>query len=410
MTPVALPAWGPRERVAARRFPHASEVPSTAPAHLGLWLDRYMPPVLPVEWRPQNDQQDNQPDNQADPHPEREALYNAATSEETARTLRESYEPFFKSWRQTLAVPTAGFHRKLFTLTTSSRLLLHPASNESVTEGSLLLHHTYGVPYIPGSAFKGAVRSRLEQIVTAENDSDQGRELRKVIDLLLGKLPSGEGKQDGNAAGLDFLDALWDPSQPPSAAPYNPLALDIVNPHHPNYYAPQGGTRAEPTDLDEPTPIHRLTVAPRVQFLGAIEMSGESSDKLEPWWDWLFEKVLAKVGEEDGLGAATSVGYGRFSIQSSSPQAPAEEQVEDTSQDRVKVLAVCPGAPKDVAIEVESGEALSLPWSTFEELSSFTWSGTKKKKLKNGMALEAVFTEDGSELESLHLPEPTSNH
>ena len=46
--------------------------------------------------------------------------------------------------------------------------------NESVYETSMILHHIYGIPYIPGSAIKGVVRS---YIITEEFAQDRNGQI-----------------------------------------------------------------------------------------------------------------------------------------------------------------------------------------------------------------------------------------
>ena len=181
---------------------------------------------------------------------------------------------------------------------------LHPATHETVTEGSVLLHHPYGVPYLPGSGLKGVLRHRLER----DHPAETGKEKAGLADELLGRQ---DRKLGDLASVVDLLDALWVPERPPDLSPeWSPLALDVVTPHHPKYYTASSGERQPPTDYDEPKPVHRLTVAPGARFLLVAEVADTPGAR-----DWLAELVdayLLPALEEDGFGAWTSVGYGRL--------------------------------------------------------------------------------------------------
>ncbi len=281
---------------------HEHHRPTPLPQHIGLWLDRCLAEAKPG--KPDNSPTSNQDETESE-WGARDALY-ATAIEAFDKTFLDTYRTFFKRWKAALTAPDPQIHRRDFTLTTTSRLLLHPAANESVTEGSLLLHHTYGVPYIPGSALKGAVRSRLKRLALACSNGTDSQPLTDIVHQLLGYLDNDRAQ----ASAIDFLDALWIPPEGSSKA--SPLALDIVNVHHPDYYTKKDSTRQRPTDLDDPTVIHRLTVAPESEFLCIVE--ARQQEGIEDWLGWLLDEILAKVGEEDGLGAATSVGYGRFSL------------------------------------------------------------------------------------------------
>jgi hypothetical protein len=141
-----------------------------------------------------------------------------------------------------------------------------------------------------------------------------------LLEELLGRIASDEAKSAGGgedrpkalASMIDFQDALWIPERPTQVLPgWSPLALDIVNPHHPGYYTSGGsGKRRLPRDSDEPSPVHRLTVTPGCRFLVVLEVG--RSPGVEPWLDWLIERVMLPALEEDGIGAWSAAGYGRL--------------------------------------------------------------------------------------------------
>ncbi len=193
---------------------------------------------------------------------------------------------------------------------TTSRLLLHPNSGGSITEGSILLHHTYGVPYLPGSALKGRVRQRLWDLAGGGHDRDP-----EISNHLLGFAPRPGEEGAASASWLEFLDAMWIPELPQGIRTrWSPLALDIVNPHHPQYYTSKGQgqqDRPPPRPTDDPIPVHRLTISPGTRFL--LVVRGPNAPEFQKWLSWVVYDVLVPALEEDGLGAVTRVGYGRMS-------------------------------------------------------------------------------------------------
>lgn len=151
------------------------------------------------------------------------------------------------------------------------------------TEMSLSFHPTWGVPRIPASGVKGALRAYLE---------DTG-EAGPVLDALFG------GTE--RAGALVFHDAL------PLGGAFK-LALDVLTPHHGKYY--QEG--APPGDWMSPVPHTFLTVVDTT-FRFAI---GLDERRLEG----MASKValdLAVLGlrealDSRGVGAKRAAGYGRL--------------------------------------------------------------------------------------------------
>ena len=140
-----------------------------------------------------------------------------------------------------------------------------------------------GVPYMPGSSLKGAVRAwaNPEQWGALE-DGD----FKRIF-----------GKMEDTGAGSVVFHDLY-PIEPPR------LRVDLVNPHFKDYY--QDG--APPGDWLEPEPAFFLTVAAGTRFVTALHpRAGAHSDDLE-----LATRCLREALENMGLGAKTAVGYGRF--------------------------------------------------------------------------------------------------
>lgn len=165
-------------------------------------------------------------------------------------------------------------------------------------EVNLALHRA-GFPYLPGSSIKGAVRTLAE---AAENEEE-------AVRVIFG--PRAEDVQAKRAVAAQGAVVFFD------ALPIRfTLDLDIVNPHHTEYYT--GG--AFPADWQSPVPVPFLSVAPgaefrfalasrqRLQPSGALEPLEQVAGRLDRTRAWLRQAL------EAGLGGKTSAGYGRFEV------------------------------------------------------------------------------------------------
>ncbi len=277
----------------------AEELPRPLPAHVGLWLDRCLPPEEAIP---------RKSDGEADEHGNRRRLHDVAIEglRLSAAPAVLTYRDLFRRHRAAANAADVGLARRVVEAVATSRVLLHPATGSTVTEGSLLLHHTYGVPYLPGSALKGICRHRAMQL---QADGVELAGQKDWVNLLFGWTPSGAM---GGASGLlDFWDALWVPELPPGTTTFTPLAEDIVNPHHPEYYTAQG-QRPPPSDGDAPRPTHLLTIAPKTRFLIVVDacVGGPRGVELLD----VVTRLLVLALREDGIGARTRAGYGRLTL------------------------------------------------------------------------------------------------
>lgn len=242
--------------------------------------------------------------------------------------VSSDYAVSFNRWRASFQAPGA----RTFELTLASRLLVGHG-NSSATGVGLTVHHTWGVPVIPGSALKGVVAHYVDAIY-GPDDPDTGpweepdEEQRKralyqgvtwrgkrmergpgaVYRSLFGapvadldKLMAEHGLEAGAVAGLvTFHDALYVPG---SATDNKPYAVDVLTVHQKTYYDSQG-VGHWPNDYDRPNPVAFLTVRPGIRM--AFALSGP------PDWRDLAERLLRAALEEWGIGGKTSAGYGRL--------------------------------------------------------------------------------------------------
>lgn len=167
-----------------------------------------------------------------------------------------------------------------FTARTQGRLVAGTGRSHPIEVG-LAWHHTLGVPYLPGSGFKGIVREWAEGWKDKEIDQDLAARLL--------------GRQEVVGA-VVFLDAL--PTRPVK------LAADVMTPHYGDYYQGKGS----PGDWLSPTAIPFLTVADGQEFLFAVVPADPAhKDLCGQAIAWL-QDALADLG----AGAKTAAGYGRF--------------------------------------------------------------------------------------------------
>ncbi len=177
---------------------------------------------------------------------------------------------------------------EIFTLATKGRLAVG-LGNASAMEIGLTLHHVYGVPIIPGQALKGlALRYANATIKDVE-------QLKNVANILFGA--------NNNAGFVDFEDA-W---ILPDSLVANGIVLDVMTPHHPDYYE---GKSAPPSDQDDPRPLPFLAATGSFSFAVHCDVTGDNSDK---WCEYAANLLQGALTQFTwGVGAKTRQGYGLF--------------------------------------------------------------------------------------------------
>ena len=241
-------------------------------SHAGLWLDKFL-----------KDKEDDS---------KRDLVKRAAEDIQVS----DSYKNFHIRWRQALEARGA--------VCKPAKVLGRLAINlgaEGVLETAIALHHTYGVPYIPGSALKGLAAHYADNHL-----GETWKRGGEAFEVVFGNTKS--------AGYITFHDALYIPGTGPEmpGLAKKPLWPDVITVHHPDYYQ---GKNAPPADWDSPIPIPFVTAAG--SFLIALEGQAD-------WVKAAFE-ILTLALEREGVGAKTSSGYGRmcFKDESASP-SPGE--------------------------------------------------------------------------------------
>lgn len=242
-----------------------AQIKPASTTHAGLWLDRFL--------------------TEAGADDETKAKANLV-EQVAGLQVPALYNYFFDRWKASLNQPNILCREAIV----QGRMIVG-LGNTSPIETSICLHHTYGVPYIPGSAIKGLVAAYARQQLGA--DWAKGSETQPANPLNAYQTMFGHPSSAGY---LTFFDALYIPNSS------QPLAIDVMTPHHMNY---QAGNLQAPTDFDSPNPVAFLSATG--SYLFAI--GGE-----EAWVTAAFT-ILEKALQEYGIGAKTSSGYGRLKLE-----------------------------------------------------------------------------------------------
>jgi CRISPR-associated protein Cmr6 len=294
-----------------RAWQSAKRDPTT---HAGLWLDK----ALSSQREPgENDAQEAQGEAIRRLIVEAGGLHVPAGYElarKRRRALLDGYDGGF-----------AGGVTRWFEARALGRLVIG-IGTQSVRETALTLHHTWGVPILPGSALKGLASAaahklvedpawRMGQVDEYGRRTGQGDSHRTLF-----------GAQE-NEGCVIFHDAWWRPE-----GDRLPIDLDIMTVHHREYYAGQG---APPTDLDEPNPVPLATT--RGTF--DVALTGP------PEWVEAAASLLELGLQELGIGAKTRAGYGRMSWkrQKTSAEIDAEERERRAAKWREEARAASQG-------------------------------------------------------------------
>lgn len=242
----------------SRREIFGSALTPRPTAHAGLWLERF---VRDLET----------------------PGVQAAHLEGVVRNLQAppAYPPFFHRRRE--AIRLLPPKTRMAKATVRARLSLG-LGQESVLETSITLHHTFGVPYLPGSALKGLAARAARQKLDAPWDPD---EEGGPYSIVFGRLE--------DAGFVTFHDALWIPE-----GTSLPLDVDVLTVHHADYY----GSGAPPTEWDDPNPV------PFLSAHGSFEIALTGPER---WVDLAFD-LLCDALENDGVGAKEGI-YGYLTVE-----------------------------------------------------------------------------------------------
>ena len=301
------------------------------PDHLGLAYDAW----APTEEGDGKVNDDNR-------RPWLEKLTDIAVSSDYARS--------FERWKASFSAPGD----QITELTLVSRLLIGHG-NASAIDVGLMVHHTWGVPVIPGSALKGLVAHYVDATYGPvepgkkpweQHDDERARVDYQGVTWNRRRIERGPGaiyralfgapdaREDatmrerdfeaGAAAGLvTFHDALYVPGSIPDNKPF---AADVLTVHQKGYYDSSG--RSAPNDYDSPNPVAFLTVRPKCRLL--LALSGPSD------WTELAAQLLADALKTWGVGGKTAAGYGIGTVGEWKAPEPRRSKAEQAIVDMEK--------------------------------------------------------------------------
>jgi CRISPR-associated protein Cmr6 len=171
-------------------------------------------------------------------------------------------------------------------MTLTSRLLIYTRNPFMPLEITIAWDPVLNLPYIPSSSLKGAVRAWLEVNNVRSIDGID-------IDDIFGKT----GKEGPISLAI-FTDAY------PTACTNKLIEPDVISPHY------KGEEIAE-VDVN-PVPLVFPTIAPgtTMKFVLALRFTLDNKQLLDPHKAVNIAQQVAKA-LENGIGAKTSIGYGR---------------------------------------------------------------------------------------------------
>jgi CRISPR-associated protein Cmr6 len=286
--------WTARGSESPAARPHTGEIPD----HAGLAYERWAPPLALGK-------------TEAAANVRGAWLERLTQCREPAR-----YEHAYLRWRDSVLRPGA----RCCIVRALGRVLIGHG-NPVATGVGLTLHHTWGVPVLPGSALKGLTSSYVQTVYGPEPGPEQpdrepfrgvtwedkrlvrgpGEAFRRLFGA-----PDVDGSEEKASAGeILFHDALWVPGKAKTL-----LARDVLTVHQRAYYESQG--EQWPNDYDDPNPVSFLTVVPGGHFLIALELAPGAKGGRE-----LLERAeryLLEALDQWGVGGKTAAGYGRFAL------------------------------------------------------------------------------------------------
>lgn len=193
----------------------------------------------------------------------------------------------------------------------------HPA------ETALVLDHTLGIPYIPASSVKGVVRFAYSLGLLEDEDGNFSD--RYVIqeninegildeanpDTQISQMFGGDRREADTEeickrrGGIVFLDAY--PAEIPK------IRADVMTPHYPDYYSDrEEEVENPPADNQNPNPIQFLCVQQGTVFVFRMLVEKDLWESVQTG----LLGALKKAVIDEGVGAKTAAGYGRFEVRS----------------------------------------------------------------------------------------------
>lgn len=263
--------------MSALRLPLLGIAPDRV-SHAGLILTRYL---------------EHRQDGTTAAQQARQTAFDRAKS--ATRTAAPLYRLAFQRWVG--AVPAGGLTFPV--RTADGGRLIVGLGGHHVLETGITLHHTYGVPYLPGTAIKGLASHFCHTVWGSVDPTFRADTSDGVCHQFL------FGTQE-IAGAVRFHDAWMHPDSVASA-----LTDDVMTPHHGDYYMTPDSP-PPPSDFDSPVPVSFLAVVGT--FLVPLSLQPGLALSSQETADWLAltRKLVTDALAVWGIGGKTGAGYGRL--------------------------------------------------------------------------------------------------
>lgn len=217
--------------------------------------------------------------------------------------------------------------------------------NEHPLENGFAFLNPYGLPYLPGSGWKGVLRQAARELAEGEWGDSQGWTEAPIysiqvgnqtvklspIDALFG-LQSDDGDTQHIRGALTFWDVI-------PQIEGNSLSVDVMTPHQGHYYQkdPKKTDSITPHDSGTPIPISFLTVPAGTRFAFYVQCDHAHLEWLAPdlaeneRWKDMLKALFEHAFEWLGFGAKTAVGYG--AMESEEQRARKQQAVKQRKQE-----------------------------------------------------------------------------
>ncbi len=294
-------------------------VEATPGTHPGLWIDRYL-----TEQRVQHEIVGLTFDKER-----AVAARTALIKSVVSKKAPEGYADALSRWK--LELESQGV-RVVWAVVPAVGRVLVGAGQKGPAEFGITLHHTWGVPVLPGSSLKGIAASAADRFLRADKPGMWERR-PNAAEVRPGAAPNAYDALFGDVeevGAVVFHDAWYIPT-----AGDNGLHRDVLTVHHPEYYQ-QG---KEYSETEGPNPV------PFVSAAGTFLVTLELHPSLDPtthgaWLQHAWESLRLGL-EHLGVGAKTNAGYGRVLL-------PEYAQTKHASIAESALVAALPSAEERV--------------------------------------------------------------
>jgi CRISPR-associated protein Cmr6 len=267
-----------------------------------------------------------------------QAAIQAAQNEQVRNLYKLAYERWIIELKQQPFVQS-------LVLQVVGRLIVGLGS-ENVLETGITLHHTYGMPIIPGSALKGLAAHYCDRVWGERENTNASEEARKYRDARRENRQAPVERQGDyhnvmfgsteEGGCITFHDAWFVPGSSET-----PLVLDVMTPHHTGWNDTKHPT--PPTDFDSPVPVPFVSATGK--FHVAVSWCGPANTCAGNWTHRAFELVCDALCDW-GVGGKTSSGYGLFNREQMEAEVKAEEENaakrEREKQEQAQLAALSP--------------------------------------------------------------------